>query len=303
MGVAQAPGRVGTDPGFGDEPRPGRSERLYAGLLRAYPRAFRTRYEDEMVLLFADQLRDARAANGAGGVTSTWIRTLLDLISSALGEHLRKDRTMAQSLATFETTRVMRLLGLFGIVGAGLLLWAFVSFNPFADQRVNSIRLIAFSLTGAAIALAFHRRQALVAPRLALLTTGAVVIAGAWNATWVILSNGATSPFMGTFGLIGLFAGIALWVTPSIWAIGLLHTGAAWRGMSRNRALLTKIGATILIGSIVGWLGDDRLGLIDSLWGEMWQTIAITGVAMNGIGWLILGVVLIAPRPGPRTEA
>jgi hypothetical protein len=73
--------------------------------------------------------------------------------------------------------------------------------------------------------------------------------------------------------------------------------------MSRNRALLTKLGAAILIGSIVGWFGDDRLGLVDSLWGEMWQTIALAGVAMNGIGWLILGVVLVAPGRAPRAEA
>jgi len=207
---------------------------------------------------------------------------------------------MAQSLATFEPTRSMRLLGLFGVIGAVLLLWAFISFNPFVDPRVNSIRLLAFSLAGAAISLAFYRRQALVAPTLALLTTGAVVIAGLWSSTVLILSSGVERPFIGTFGLIGLFANIALFVTPAIWALGLLHTGAAWQGMSRNRGLATKLGATILIGSIVGWFGDDRLGMVDSLWGPLWQTIALAGVAMNGIGWLTLGAVLVAPGRGPR---
>ena len=95
MGVVQAPGRFGGEPDFGGTPRQSLSERVYSGLLRAYPRTFRTRYADEMVLLFGDQLRDARAARGAGGITITWLRTLLDLASSAFGEHLRKDRTMA----------------------------------------------------------------------------------------------------------------------------------------------------------------------------------------------------------------
>jgi hypothetical protein len=302
MSSAQAPGRIGTGSGLESPGDLGGSERVYAGLLRLYPGEFRRRYADEMVRLFGDQLRDARERRRPGGMAATWLRSLIDLVANAIGEHVRKDRTMAQSLATFEPTRTMRLLGFFGILGAGLLLWAFVSFNPFGDPRVNGIRILAFSLAGAAISLAFHRRQAVVAPTLALLTTGAVVIAGLWSATWLILSGDVDSRFLGTFGLIGLFAGIALWVTPAIWAIGLLHTGAAWQGMSRNRGLLTRLGATILIGSVVAWFGDDRLGMVDSLWGEMWQAIALAGVAMNGIGWLILGAVLVAPSRGPRTE-
>ncbi len=303
MSAAQAPGRIGTGSGLESPGDLDGSERLYAGLLRLYPGEFRRRYADEMVRLFGDQLRDARESRRPGGMAATWFRSLIDLVANAIGEHVRKDRTMAQSLATFEPTRTMRLLGLFGILGAGLLLWAFVSFNPFGDPRVNGIRILAFSLAGAAISLAFHRRQAVVAPTLALLTTGAVVIAGLWYATWLILSSDVESHFIGTFGLIGLFAGIALWVTPAIWAIGLLHTGVAWQGMSRNRGLLTKLGATILIGSVVAWFGDDRLGMVDSLWGEMWQAIALAGVAMNGIGWLILGLVLVTPGRGPRAEA
>jgi hypothetical protein len=300
MSAAQAPGRLGASGDPGGEPAFTASERLYASLLRLYPAPFRARYRDEMVVLFGDQLRDARSRDGSGGLATTWIRTLLDLASSAVGEHLRKDGTVAQSLATFEPTRWMRLLGMFGVVGAALLLWAFISFNPFADQRVNSIRLAVFALAGAAIALAFYRRQAHLAPTLALLTTAAVVIAGVWSATWNLLSNDVESRFMGTFGLIGLFANIALWVTPAVWAIGMLHTGAGWQGMSRQRRMLTKLGLASLIGSIVAWLGDDRLGMVDSLWGEMWQAIAIAGLILNGVGWLILGAVLVVPSRGPR---
>jgi hypothetical protein len=288
VGVAQVPGRIG-EPDFGSGARHGLSERVYGGLLHAYPARFRARYSDEMVQLFADQLRDARAA---GSVAGTWFRTLLDLGASALGEHLRRERDVAQSLATFEPSRTMRLLGLFGVAGAVLLLGVFVSFNPFADS-LNGIRLVIFALAGAAISLAFYPRQAAAAPTLAILSTAGVVIAGVWFSAVVILSDRVLSPFMGTFGLINLFSNIAIWVTPSIWAIGLLHTGAVWQGMPSRLALATKVGVVLLIGSMVAWLGDDRLGMIDSLWGDMWQAVAVFGLVANGLGWMILGAVLV----------
>jgi hypothetical protein len=292
VGAAQAPGRFGAG-GIHGGSRASASERLYAGLLRLYPAAFRARYGEEMVVLFGDQLRDARAGRGPGSVVAIWIRSLFDLAASAVGEHLRRDRTVAQSLATFEPSRSMRLLGLFGLVGAGLLLWAFISIKPFEDPALNRIRLVTFALAGAAVSLAFYRQQALAAPALARLTTAAVVIAGVWYAGWVILSAGVDRPFVGTFGFVYLLANIALWVSPAIWALGMLHTGAAWQGMPRRLEIVTKIALWILVGSIVGWLGDDRLGLVDSLWGELWQAVAIAGVNMNGLGWGVLGAVLL----------
>ena len=269
---------------------------FYRALLRLYPAAFRERYSDEMVVLFGDQLRDARSGRGTGGVATTWLRSLVDLVANAMGEHIRKERTVAQSLATFEPTRGMRLLGLFGVVGAVLLLWAYLSWDPFTNETLWTIRLVVFALAGAAIALAFYRRQAQAAPTLALLTTAFVVIASIWYAAWIVISLNVERPFIGTFGLVGLFAGIALWTSPTVWAIGLLHTGAAWAGMSRGLALATRIGTILLVGSIAGWLGDDRLGMVDSLWGEMWATVALTGVAVNGLGWLVLGAVLVVGR-------
>ena len=300
MGVLQAPGQFGPGGALDGEPRLGPSERLYASLLWAYPHAFRKRYRDEMVVLFGDQLRDARAGRGIGGVFAIWIRTLMDLLTSAAGEHLRRDRDVAHSLATFEPTRSMRMLGLFGILGAALLLWAFISFNPFQDPAVNRVRLVLFGLAGGAIALAFYRRQALVAPTMALLATAGVVIAGIWYAATVIVSTGVDHPFIGPFGFVTLLAGMALWITPAIWSIAMLHTGAGWQGMTPTRTLVMKVGLSVLIGSIVGWIGDDRLGMVDSLWGEVWQTVALVAVALNGVGWLILGAVLVVPGRGPR---
>ena len=299
MGVASAPERFGIDPDFDSEPWVGHSERVYAGLLRAYPPQFRARYEDEMVVLFGDMLRDARAADGAGGIVIIWIRTVLDLTSSALGEHLRKDRTMAQSLATFEPTRTMRLLGLVGLVGGILLLWAFISFNPFETRTANTIRLIVFALGGAAVAVAFYRRQALVARSRALASSGAVVFSGALYATLAVLAQWVQSPFSGTFGALNFWSSWALWVTAAVYGAAMLKIGAAWQGMPRWLGVATRLGAITLLGSSFAWVGDDRLGLVDSeQYGHMWSSIAMAGVFLNGTGWVILGAVLALGNRG-----
>ena len=299
MGVAGAPGRLEADPDIGAGPGPGRSERLYLGLLRVYPPRFRAHYEDEMVILFIDQLRDARTASGRSGVTGTWVRALLDLGSSALAEHLRKERTVAQSLATFEPTRAMRLLGFVGLVGGILLLWAFISWNPFETRPVNMIRLITFSLGGAAVAVAFYRRQALVARSLTLVATGAVVFSGVWAASWIVLALWVQSPFSGTFGTLGFWSGGAFWLSAAVYGAAMLKIGAAWHGMPRWLGVATRVGAIALLGSVFAWTGDDRLGLVDSApYGQMWLTIALTGVFLTGTGWVLLGAVLVLGNRG-----
>ena len=63
------------------------SERIYAALMRVYPRAFRAQYGDEMVDYFRDRLRDERARAGRIGVAQLWTRALLDLASAAIHEH------------------------------------------------------------------------------------------------------------------------------------------------------------------------------------------------------------------------
>ena len=254
-----------------------------------------------MVVLFSDQLRDARTASAASGITTTWIRTMLDLASSALGEHLRKDRTTAQSLATFEPTRSMRLLGLVGLVGGILLLWAFVSFNPFETRAANTIRLITFALGGAAIAVAFYGRQAIVGRSLTLVTSGAVVLSGTLYATLIVLAIWVESPFSGIFGAINFWSSGGLWLSAAVYGAAMLKVGGAWQGMPRWLGVATRLGAIALLGSSVAWVGDDRLGLVDSeQYGQMWSTIAMTGVFLNGTGWVILGGVLALGNGGAR---
>ncbi|HUQ78291.1 MAG TPA: hypothetical protein VM427_05400 [Patescibacteria group bacterium] len=262
--------------------------------MRAYPRAFRVRYADEMVQLFGDLLRDERAARGVGGLALTWIRSLIDLASSSIGEHLAGDPAVGQSLPGFEPTRTMRWLGLFGLVGCVLLLLAFVTWVPFESLAVNTVRLLMFALAGAAIAIAFHGTQAGSSPRIATVATGAVVIAGIWHAVWNVLGLWVPSRFSGGFGSIGALASLALWLTPTLYGGAMLRIGVAWRGMSRWRAGATRIAAVVLLGSFLAAAGDDRWGLVRSeAYGPLWSTLALVGVLASGAGWAVLGAVLV----------
>jgi hypothetical protein len=304
MGVLRAPGRFGTDPGFDAHQRTGRSERLYATFLRAYPAPFRDRYGEEMVLLFADQLRDARLASGAGGVVTTWFRAVLDLASSAIGEHLRKDRTMAASLATFEPTRSMRWLGLLAVVGGCLLIGVFFWTGLFAGPD-NTVRLVLFALSGAAVGLAFHRRQSAVAPRLALVATGAVVLAGLWYSTSNILSLNSPRPWAGVGGLIFSLSGLSLWLSAAVFGAIALRIDAAWHGMTRWSAATARMAALVLvIGGPLAALGDDRWGLTDNeTYGALITQATLLGVFLTGAGWALLGAVLALGGRGSRTSA
>ncbi len=73
-----------------------RAERIYRRLLLAYPRSFRARYEEEMVRLFLDQLRDADGAERPGERAGLWARSVADIASSAPSEHLRKETPVAK---------------------------------------------------------------------------------------------------------------------------------------------------------------------------------------------------------------
>lgn len=73
-----------------------RHERAFRRLVCLYPAAFRAEYEDQMVGLFADQLRESRASGGAGAVTRLWAQVLIDLIATAPREHLRKEAPVLQ---------------------------------------------------------------------------------------------------------------------------------------------------------------------------------------------------------------
>lgn len=76
-----------------------RHERVYRWLLHLYPTDFRAGYTDEMARLFAEQLVDAWASNEPGAVIALWARSLVDLVATAPGAHIRRGQHVPQPIA------------------------------------------------------------------------------------------------------------------------------------------------------------------------------------------------------------
>lgn len=88
------------------------SERIYAGLLRLYPAAFRETYGREMLLIFRDQCRDAYRKSGRWGIAQVWLRTLADLARSVPAEHIQGAYIMFRRACDIAISLLMLWLGL-----------------------------------------------------------------------------------------------------------------------------------------------------------------------------------------------
>ena len=267
-------------------PRATRQQRIYRGLLRFYPTEFRARFSDEMVQLFGDQLRDVRTGGVPAGAARTWLRTLGDLAVTAASERLRRDRTVAHSLATSPSTS-SRVLGLVGVLGGVVLLAAFVvDIAP----DLNALRLVLFNAGAMAIVVAVHRRQASAAPRLALLAAVPAFVANAWYLVMVLLAVGRPQPPLGDsdFRLVWFFAGAAMWLTDAAFGLVTLRLGvvARWAALA------------LAIGSVLAFTGMDRLELTSPGNPTIFGPLSLVGIALNGIGWIVLGLdVAMRRRP------
>ena len=299
-----APGQNGAG-GLDGSPRTTASERVYRELLRLYPADVRLRFGDEMVVLFGDQLRDVRSGSGRFGVAAIWMRNLIDLAGSAVGEHLRRDRTVAQSLASFEPTRSMRWLGLTGVAGGVVLLWAFIAGNPFEDRSINTIRLALFWLGGIAIAMAFHRRLAAGSPRLAAFATAAVLIIGVWNVLWVILSLSQEDPHADAFGGIGVVGQIVGWWVQAVYGAVLFRLGSASSATTKHLRTIARLAAlALVIGGPLAFLGiNDRALANWSDYGFAFTTLGQIGLILTGIGWISLGALVVLAGARSRATA
>lgn len=251
-------------------------ERIYRRLLRVYPSEFRRDYAEPMAQLFADQLRDTRVAHGPAGTLRLWVRTLLDTFTSAVLQHLERDRTVAHSAAPTPTIS-SRGLGIAGIL-AGIVLLA--PFLVTFEDGWFAPHIILFNAFVIALAVGLHRRQAMQKPGLALAATTAVVIANAWYLVMTALSMADVNPFGTQFGYIYFLASIVLWVSATAYGAASLAIGAFWRWGP----------ALLVMGSLLAGLGIDRLGLVtgDSILVPLSQV----GIVMLGLGWIFLGTEL-----------
>jgi hypothetical protein len=260
-------------------PRVGGHERVYAWLLRFYPAEFRARFAGDMVQLFRDQMRDARTGASAAGPARTWLRTLPDLVMTAASEHARRDRTVAHSLATTSPSTASRVLGLAGILGGAVLLAAFLfEISP----ELNAVRIYLFLIGAMAIVIGVHRRQASVAPTVALLGAVPALLANAWYLAMMVLATNRPQPFAGDFGLVFFAAAVAMQLT-----------GAAFGLVTLRLGVVTRWGALALaIGSLLAGTGIDRLGLTSTIFGPLSQV----GIVLGGIGWILLGLDVATRR-------
>jgi hypothetical protein len=267
--------------------RPGAShERVYRGLLRLYPAEFRARFGDEMVQLFGDQLRDARTGRGSSGPTGTWLRTLGDLVLTAVSEHARRDRTMAHSL-TEAPSIPTRALGLIGILGGAALVVGFIPNLTWGADLFN-LRLVLFNVGAIAIGLAAYRAGALGSGRVSVMVAGAVILTNAWYLGMGIAGIGRpqfpeADP---DFRLIGFYAGAAMWLTDAVFGYVIWRVGSMARW----------VGLALAVGSLFAFTGMDRLELVRGDLGWFWTPAALTGVAVNGLAWIVLGVTVATRR-------
>ncbi len=102
------------------------SEHVYRALLAAYPKDFRQYHDTEMVQLFRDLCRDRLETHGMNGLLSLWLRTLLELVKTAVRERMRKGSS-SMFASAFSSRNVIRQGGIAAIVGGAFLIavWLF----------------------------------------------------------------------------------------------------------------------------------------------------------------------------------
>jgi len=265
---------------------PAGPERLYRGLLLLYPARFRARFADDMVQLFGDQMRRARSEGPPVAVAGTWLRAIADLAATAASEHIRRDRTVAHSLAASPSTS-SRLLGLLGILAGAVLLAAFLfPIGPGLDL----LRIVLFNVGSIAIVIGVHRRQSAAAPGLALLGAVPALLANALYLAIVVPPIGGLYPF-GVNGDLAFFAaGLAMWLTDAAFGFVTLRLGA-----------VSRWGAIALaIGSVLAIAGIDRLGLTSAANPTVFATLAQGGLVLNAAGWILLGIDVATRRRAPE---
>lgn len=264
----------------------GGHERLYRGLLRLYPADYRAHYTDPMVQLFADQKREV-------GTTRAWLRAPIDVITTAVGEHLRRNRTVAHSM-TIAPSPAGRLLGLLGVLGGAFLLLGYINLDEWTPD-LFTLRLLLFNLGAIAVGLAAYPRHAAVSRRLALAGTIPVVAANAAYLLFtlkLVAQPGELGP--GDYQPVGLFilTAAAMWLAD------------AWFGLVALRAGVLNRWSTLslLVGSIAAFAGMSNFGLAPS--GSLVEKVILIGVALHGFAWVLLGLELaLRRRPAPTASA
>ena len=178
---------------------------------------------------------------------------------------------------------MVRSLGVVGILGGLVLLAAFVVDIP---RALNPARLVLFYAGAIAVAVSVHPWHERIAPRLALAGAVPLVIANAWSIIWVLLSLGRESPFAGDFGLIGFYAGLAVWLADAWFGLCAFRIGVMWRTAT----------FVLAAGSLLAITGMDRLELTTPTDPTIFEPLALLGIALNAVAWILLGTQVATGR-------
>ena len=184
----------------------------------------------------------------------------------------------------------MKALGLLGIVGGIVLVSVWIPFLRFVPETSNLARLVLFTLGAVAIAIAVARGWS-SAFRLIAPVAVATVVANAWHLAVIVASIGRPvypqpDP---EFRLFADYAAAAMWLTDAalgfvVWRVGGL---ARWAGVALG------------LGSIFALAGMARLGLFDGDYGWFFAPASQVGIALNGIGFILLGLAVATRRRPP----
>jgi hypothetical protein len=109
------------------------SERFYGVLLAAYPKEFRRAHGREMAQVFRCMCREEVVSGGRGGLTRLWVRTLWDLLATALAERIKK--ALGMSTLVGSSSKLVRWSGLAAAAG-GVLLIAYGVLSWVNDARL-----------------------------------------------------------------------------------------------------------------------------------------------------------------------
>lgn len=221
-----------------------------------------------------------RSDRTSGGMALAFMSLLVDVLATAPGEHLRRNRTVAHSLAPRPslTTRAFGLAG----VGAGLaILAAFVVSLP---EAWFFWRIVVFAIGVIAIGIGIHLRQSPRARSISLGVTGALIVANvAYLITIVVFPPGHVA---------GFWAGLVLWLAGAAFGLAAALIGE-----------LSRIGGwAVAVGSLLTLTGIDRLGLVSQANPTVFNTLSQVGIMTMAAGWIVLGLD-VALRRSDRPEA
>jgi len=253
------------------------SAKVYQALLVAYPAKFRKEYGSHMSQVFRDCCLGIVRQSGYFGMLKLWAFTFIDLLSSALAEHLQKETEMTRS-------RFIKLSGWAFVIGS----FAFAStLSGSIPGSVISSILLAIGMLG--LRARYGENVGSFGRNILLISIGAAVLAYAAlpafrdNESWFILPYAGSAVLLTGFSIFGL---VALVRKP------LPH--ANWL------PFFAGIGFPVLYFPILfsALVNNGELPLPDNYW-----TIASVIMSLQFLALCILGLILQmdAPEDIPAT--